>query len=85
MSGGIAYIFDVKKQFENGLCNMEMVALEELEGRLEKLRRLIKITLYIPLAGRILEDWKNKKHFIKVMPKDYKIALQRLAEEKLKN
>jgi glutamate synthase (ferredoxin) len=26
-----AYIFDVKKQFENGLCNMEMVALEELE------------------------------------------------------
>jgi glutamate synthase (ferredoxin) len=29
MSGGIAYIFDVK--FENGLCNMEMVALEELE------------------------------------------------------
>jgi glutamate synthase (ferredoxin) len=30
MSGGIAYIFDVKK-FENGLCNMEMVALEELE------------------------------------------------------
>jgi glutamate synthase (ferredoxin) len=65
---------------------MEMVALEELEGRLEKLRRLIKITLYIPLAGRILEDWEtNKKHFIKVMPKDYKIALQRLAEEKLKN
>jgi hypothetical protein len=23
--------FDEKKQFENGLCNMEMVALEELE------------------------------------------------------
>jgi glutamate synthase (ferredoxin) len=38
-----------------------------------------------PLAGRILEDWENQqKHFIKVM-KDYKIALQRLAEEKLKN
>jgi glutamate synthase (ferredoxin) len=30
MSGGIAYIFDVKT-IENGLCNMEMVALEELE------------------------------------------------------
>jgi glutamate synthase (ferredoxin) len=29
-----------------------------------------------------LEDWENQqKHFIKVMPKDYKIALQRLAEE----
>jgi glutamate synthase (ferredoxin) len=29
MSGGIAFIW--WKQFENGLCNMEMVALEELE------------------------------------------------------
>jgi glutamate synthase (ferredoxin) len=87
MSGGIAYIFDVKKQFENGLCNMEMVALEELEDDdLKKLRRLIKNhSMYTnsPLAGRILEDWENQqKHFIKVMPKDYKIALQRLAEEK---
>ncbi|PKH67305.1 glutamate synthase large subunit [Flavobacterium sp. ALD4] len=87
MSGGIAYIFDVKKQFENGLCNMEMVALEELENDdLKKLRRLIKNhSMYTnsPLAGRILEDWENQqKHFIKVMPKDYKIALQRLAEEK---
>jgi glutamate synthase (ferredoxin) len=35
------------------------------------------------LAGRILEDWENQKHFIKVMPKDYKIALQRLAEKKI--
>jgi glutamate synthase (ferredoxin) len=46
MSGGIAYIFDVKT-IENGLCNMEMVALEELEEDLKKLRRLIKITLCI--------------------------------------
>jgi glutamate synthase (ferredoxin) len=30
MSGGIAYVL-TKKQFENGLCNMEMVALETLE------------------------------------------------------
>jgi glutamate synthase (ferredoxin) len=66
---------------------MEMVALEELEDDdLKKLRRLIKNhSMYTnsPLAGRILEDWeKPTKHFIKVMPKDYKIALQRLAEEK---
>jgi glutamate synthase (ferredoxin) len=39
-----------------------------------------------PLAGRILEDWENQQKIIKVMPKDYKLALQRLAEEKkLKN
>ena len=36
-----------------------------------------------PLAKRILEDWENQhNHFIKVMPTDYKKALQRLAEEK---
>jgi glutamate synthase (NADPH) large chain len=87
MSGGIAYVFDNKKQFENGLCNMEMVALEKLEADdLIRLRRLIKNhSLYTnsPLAKRILEDWDNQqKHFIKVMPTDYKKALQRISQEK---
>ena len=87
MSGGVAYVFDEKKQFENGLCNMEMVELEALEeADLTTLRRLIKNhSLYTnsPLAKRILEDWENQqKHFIKVMPTDYKKALQRLSEEK---
>jgi glutamate synthase (ferredoxin) len=37
-----------------------------------------------PLAKRLLDDWENQqKHFIKVMPIDYKIALQRLAEKKI--
>jgi glutamate synthase (NADPH/NADH) large chain len=36
-----------------------------------------------PLAKRILADWENQqKHFIKVMPKDYKKALLRIAKEK---
>jgi glutamate synthase (ferredoxin) len=87
MSGGIAYVFDELKQFENGLCNMEMVALETLEAEdIIHLRRLIKNhSMYTnsPLAKRLLEDWENQqKHFIKVMPTDYKIALQRLADEK---
>ena len=51
-----------------------------------KLKRLIKNhSMYTnsPLAKRILADWENQqKHFIKVMPRDYKKALQRLAEEK---
>jgi glutamate synthase (ferredoxin) len=87
MSGGVAYVFDEKKQFENGLCNMEMVDLDTLEEYdLTKLRRLIKnhgMFTDSPMAARILADWENQqKHFIKVMPKDYKIALQRLAQEK---
>jgi glutamate synthase (NADPH/NADH) large chain len=87
MSGGVAYVYDAKKKFENGLCNMEMVALETLEEEdLAKLKSLIKNhSMYTnsPLAKRVLGDWENEsKHFIKVMPTDYKKALQRLAEEK---
>lgn len=87
MSGGIAYVFDDKNKFGNGLCNMEMVNFETLEEEdITKLRRLIKNhSMYTnsPLAKRILEDWENQqKHFIKVMPTDYKKALLRLAKEK---
>jgi len=87
MSGGIAYVFDDQKQFEKGLCNLEMVALETLEeADVLRLRRLIKNhSMYTnsPLAKRMLDDWENQqKHFIKVMPTDYKKALQRLSEEK---
>jgi glutamate synthase (NADPH) large chain len=87
MSGGIAYVYDEKQQFKNGLCNMEMVAHEVLEATdVTQLRKLIKNhSLYTnsPLAKRLLEDWEvQQKHFIKVMPVDYKKALQRLAEEK---
>ncbi|MDN3676551.1 glutamate synthase large subunit [Flavobacterium paronense] len=87
MSGGVAYVFDDKKQFEKGLCNMEMVGLEKLEEEdFTKLRRLIKrhsLFTNSPLAIQMLNDWENqKKHFIKVMPTDYKKALQRLSEEK---
>jgi glutamate synthase (ferredoxin) len=87
MSGGIAYVFDPNKKFDATLCNMEMVAFEPIEEEdLTKLRRLIRNhSMYTnsPLAKRILGDWENQqKHFIKVMPTDYKKALKRLAEEK---
>jgi glutamate synthase (ferredoxin) len=66
---------------------MEMVAFDPMEDEdVIKLRRLIKNhSLYTssPLAKRILADWENEqKHFVKVMPTDYKKALQRIAEEK---
>ena len=87
MSGGVAYVFDKNKRFKNGLCNMEMVELETLEVQdFTDLRRLIKnhsLFTNSPLAKSLLEDWDNQKiHFVKVMPTDYKKALQRLAKEK---
>jgi glutamate synthase (NADPH) large chain len=86
MSGGQAYVFDPLKQFDSGLCNMEMVALETLEETdFTAVRKLIKnhaLFTNSPLAKRILEDWDNQKnHFVKVMPTDYKKALERLAVE----
>ena len=82
MSGGVAYVFDKNKKFKNGLCNMEMVELETLEVQdFSDLRRLIKnhsLFTNSPLAKILLEDWDNQKlHFVKVMPTDYKKALQR--------
>ncbi len=86
MSGGVAYVYDTKNQLAE-LCNMEMVAFDPLENEdIVKLKKLIKNQFYYtnsPLAKLILDDWENQlKHFIKVMPTDYKKALLRIAKEK---
>jgi glutamate synthase (NADPH/NADH) large chain len=86
MSGGIAYVYDPNKTFDATKCNMEMVAFETLEiDDISKLRRLIKnhsLFTNSPLAKRILEDWENQQNnFVKVMPTDYKKALQKAVSE----
>jgi glutamate synthase (NADPH/NADH) large chain len=86
MSGGIAYVYDPNKTFDATKCNMEMVAFEVLEeSDYSKLRRLIKnhsLFTNSPLAKRILENWNTEQNnFVKVMPTDYKIALQKAASE----
>lgn len=88
MSGGIAYVFDENKEFEKN-CNKESLNLEAvIETKdIKELRSLIEnhynATLS-PLAQRILENWeKVLPKFIKVFPEEYRLALLRLAEEKL--
>ena len=86
MSGGIAYVFDEKQKFTKGLCNMEMVAFEEISSQDEiELKQLIKNHFKYTnsdLALRILDDWENSlTHFVKVMPTDYKKALDRIEKE----
>lgn len=86
MSGGIAYIFDEKQKFRNGLCNMEMVEFEEISADDKKdLRQLIKNHFKYTnsdLAYKILDDWENNlPHFVKIMPTDYKKALERIERE----
>jgi glutamate synthase (ferredoxin) len=88
MSGGIAYVYDEKQKFRNGLCNMEMVEFDPISKEdEEELKQLIKNHFKYTnskLAFRMLENWENSlKNFLKIMPTDYKKALIRLENEKL--
>ncbi len=85
MSGGIAYVYDPGDELLAN-CNMEMVELEAVtESRdVEELQRLVdnhREYTGSTLAGRILDDWEHSlPKFKKVMPTDYKRALQDLAD-----
>ena len=81
MSGGVAYVWDVNKNFVKN-CNMEMVLLDTLESEDETiLKRMIQShQLYTKsnLASHILSYWPTAfKQFVKVMPVDYKAVLEK--------
>ncbi len=88
MSGGIAYVLDEKGDFASHRCNMEMVGLEALtdaeetafvKGLIEQHQRLTDS----PVAARLLATWpETVKRIVKVMPHDYKKALEKMAAEK---
>jgi glutamate synthase (NADPH/NADH) large chain len=79
MSGGIAYVYDVKGKFKDNI-NAEMVDLDncELEDKNElftMIQRHFEFT-GSTVARFILDDLDNQlQHFVKVFPKDYKRAL----------
>ncbi len=86
MSGGIAFVFDKNNRFSSGKCNMEMVNFEAILKDDEKiLKQLVKNHFKYTnseLAFSILQKWENSlKHFVKIMPIDYKKALERLEKE----
>ncbi len=79
MSGGIAYVYDVKHNFD-ALCNKEMVDLDPVEEADEKLlKEMIKKQFDYTgstVAKFILNDFENQlKNFVKVFPQDYKKVL----------
>jgi glutamate synthase (NADPH/NADH) large chain len=79
MSGGIAYVYDVKARFA-ALCNQEMVDLEGVsEEDVAELKDMIQRHYAYTdsrVAKFVLEDFENQlKNFVKVFPKDYKKAL----------
>ncbi|MDB5192188.1 MAG: gltB, partial [Segetibacter sp.] len=79
MSGGIAYIYDVKSTFPS-LCNTEMVDLDPLDQTdAAELRQMIEAhynNTKSTVASFVLNDFDNQlKNFIKVFPRDYKKVL----------
>ena len=79
MSGGIAYIYNVKGDFDE-LCNKEMVDLDPvMDQDISSLKQLIQNHFdktESAVAKFILADFDNQlKHFIKVFPRDYKKVL----------
>ena len=87
MSGGTAYIFDPENNIDRNNFNMEMIEFEEAsDENLQELEELI-VNHYqyteSEIAREILNNWEeNTKNFIKVMPTEYKKALQKLEEQK---
>ena len=79
MSGGIAYIYDPKKEFD-GKYNKEMVRLEKVTAEDEPTINDLLLNHYrytqSPIAKGILDNFKNSmRKFVKVMPMEYKRIL----------
>ena len=80
MSGGIAYIFDPQKTFEQhlntGMVELEEMARDDEEFVFDLVRRHQKYT-QSTVAAEILAKWdENVAHFRKVMPTDYRRVLE---------
>jgi len=87
MSGGIAYVLDENQLFDTK-CNLEMVDIEPVTSK-DDTKFLIK---YIhnhvtytnsKYARELLNNWEEiLPYFVKVMPVDYRRALERIEERK---
>jgi len=87
MSGGIAYVLDEAGVFASR-CNTDLVELEEpTAADLAEVRALVDEhgrRTGSALSERLLARWDEQPPaFVKVMPRDYKKALARLAEAKV--
>ncbi len=83
MSGGIAYVYDVKNKFAEN-CNQEMVDLDKCDVT-DKNELFMMIQKHFDYTGStvakfILDDLDNQlKNFVKVFPIDYKKVSQPLS------
>jgi len=85
MSGGIAYVYDPTGLFDTR-CNLDMVNLEPTRNRADVghlhdlLERHVRYTDSAKAKG-ILEQWDSQlAYFVKVMPIDYRLVLERMEQ-----
>ncbi len=79
MSGGIAYVYDPNQKFpanfNNDMADMEGMETDDFDNVHNLIREHFRYT-DSQKALTILNDWDTlKKHFVKVMPRDYKAVL----------
>ncbi|MBN2473142.1 MAG: glutamate synthase large subunit [Pirellulales bacterium] len=85
MSGGIAYVLDEHQLFDT-LCNLDMVDLESIWQQEDQERLYELVSKHYDWtgssqAGRVLGNWQEMAgKFVKVMPIDYRRALERLRD-----
>ncbi len=87
MSGGVAYILKTPN-FSDKNFNMEMTNFEKVDSQDSDLIYNLLKNHYSNTASKIAENlisnWNSKKKsFIKIMPIEYKAALEKLKEEKI--
>ncbi len=89
MSGGIAYVFDEHQLFDT-LCNLDLVDLESVWQEEDRQRLHDLITRHFQWTGSvrakmILDRWPEMLgRFVKVMPLDYRKAMERMKEREQK-
>ena len=87
MSGGVAYILKTTN-FSDKNFNMEMINFEKVDSQDSDLIYNLLKNHYSNTSSKIAENlisnWNSKKKsFIKIMPIEYKAALEKLKEEKI--
>jgi len=85
MSGGVAYVLDAHQLFDT-LCNLDMVDIEPVWQEADMAQLHALITRHEQATGsqrarQILGRWRDMVvKFVKVIPIDYRRAMQRLRE-----
>ncbi len=86
MSGGIAYVYDPHKKLADAVANdaLNLLAVESEEDQAE-LHQLLENHYNYTMsnkAERLLLNWEVEvKHFVKVLPEEYRQALIRIEKE----